>query len=193
MAVSALLACGDGGSPPMPSTTGNMAFTVAGAGAVVVPATTCELGGTSRFVALAVGFSSISNLCGYVVEHGIEWGVCGEPFGGIVIVKANGTSTPSPVQPGVYAFTGGPTTDQDGNTVLFTSDLRLQDATCDPNNDQRTFVDGGAVVIDSVSGGRVRGSVDLTYADGSTLSGDFDVVLCDYDPEICCMMDLCTK
>jgi hypothetical protein len=46
----------------------------------------------------------------------------------------------------------------------------------------------GTIRIDSITSTRVAGNVDLTFEDGSRLSGPFDVARCGFKLDVCTAM-----
>lgn len=192
-ATAALLGCGGGskdkgpvdGGPPaqLPTGTGSAAFTISDAGAIGIPPTTCNFSGFNVSAAgLLVGFTSYGGVCDFARAHGL----CDEKASAyqvvVIIVKAGLVQTQSPVGPGTYTFDASPSPDVNGNLVQVSAEIIHTDAAC---ASIPVEVTSGSVTITSASGSRVVGTADLTFTDGSTLSGAFDVGTCAYSVDLC--------
>lgn len=190
---AALLGCGGGskdqgpvdGGPPaqLPTGTGGAAFAMSDAGAVGIPPTTCNVGGFNVSASgLLIGFTSFGGVCDFARAHGL----CDEKASAsqvaVVIVKAGLFQAQSPVGPGTYTFVASPSPDASGNLVQLSAEISHTDAACASTPVEVT---AGSVTITSATGSRVVGTANLTFADGSTLSGAFDVGTCAYSLDLC--------
>lgn len=172
--------CGGGSSsepatPPASGTIMGSPFTPADRGALVSAPAPCTVSGlgTRSMAALAMGFSSFSNVCGFVQTGGLCADVASSLVVSVSIVNAPATGTASPVGPGNYAI--GTHVDLSGNIVAVGADITKVDAVCAPAS--VPSVQSGTVNLASVSP-RVSGTLDLTFTDASRFSGSFDLPVC---------------
>lgn len=192
-AAAALLGCGGGGKdqapvdggPPLalPTGTGTAAFTMNDAGAVIIAPVACNIQGNTVYASgLMLGFSSFGGLCGFVRTTGLCGDKASATLAGLAVFKAGALQAQSPVGPGTYTYVANPTPDASGNVVQVSGDVTQTDMAC---GGTQNGVTAGSVTVTSAMGGRIVGSLNLTFSDGSTLTGPFDVGTCAYTVDIC--------
>jgi len=114
------------------------------------------------------------------------------------VIRANVASgIPPPIAAATYHVTSGtPTVDTQGNATLASAVAVRTDNTCAEPTASPTAT-GGTIRLDAVSASRVAGVADLTFDNGDTFSGAFDVAVCSVQMDVCtafapaCTSELC--
>jgi hypothetical protein len=182
-AAAALTACGSsddgagngaaGGVNGVTGTVDGVAFSAREAISAVIAPQNCTVSGVSGSVAgLVIGLSNFTGTCA------VAGNACNGKANaqGVVLVIGNLAllGTASPVGPGTYTVSpvGVPISTPVAFAALGRTDASCTDLAGVPE------VRSGTVTITSVSVGAASGSVSLTFADGSTLSGPFSATGC---------------
>lgn len=178
-----LAACGDSGSdnPPLPqcpapaAPSGTLAgsggglgtFTPAEMEALVAGPTTCTVFGNTVSVAgIFLGFTSYQGICNLLTQYGVCFDKANGTIVGVQIANASVPQLPAQVPgPGTYAV------GTVGTTVTSAGYSRTGASCASPARSSAN--DGDTITIDAVTSTQVTGSANLTFADGSTLSGTF--------------------
>jgi hypothetical protein len=200
--IAALLfvACGDddddGAAAPPPQTqlpSGTVLgqpFTPVEGSALVLGQATCDFDPVqASATGLLLGFGSFQGLCSLVTSSQ----GCGTKANGTIVtallVRANvaGGIAP-PVVAGSYTVAATiPNPDAQGNVVFAQGLFTRNDATCRETAGTPTAT-SGTIRIDSITGSRVTGNVDLTFEDGSKVAGAFDVARCGFQIDVCTVL-----
>jgi hypothetical protein len=196
-AVAALLlaACGSssssGAAAPPPAfggTVGGKAFSPADSSALVLGEASCTFQGTTASATgIVVGFGSFSGLCNLVTQTKSCGTKAGATIVNLLVVRANATpgQRATPVQPGTYPVAGTPTPDATGSFTVAQAFITQTGAAPSCTQPATTPVGrSGTIKIDAV-GARVTGSADVTFDDGSHVSGSFDVAACGFQTDVC--------
>jgi hypothetical protein len=195
-------ACGndsDGGSStrPLTGTVGGRSFSALAERVVAARTgtTPCTLpapggGGDLSFgiSALAIELTSYADACGdfatgQCVVHPDAQSVT------ILFAKLDPTGAEPQLAPGTFTVYPSPATaipDGTGRLTVAYAQALATGAAPACAGTPSPAVQGGTLRLDDVSGSPVKGHVDLTFADGSTLEGDFSAALCEgTSPDIC--------
>jgi hypothetical protein len=201
-----LASCGDDGDDAAAAGPGGVSgtvmgqpFTAADAGALPLSAATCSFEGfEASATGLLLGFGSFPGLCTFVTQHQGCGTKANATIVNVLLLRANVLGgSPGPVQPGTFAVGAAtPTPDAQGNVTIAQALLTRTDATCgEPAS--VPDVTSGTVLLTSV-GARIAGSVDLAFADGGRVAGNFDVPACGFETDVCtalaggdCATDVC--
>jgi hypothetical protein len=192
-----LASCGDDSGSAAPTPTGptlpsgtvlGKSFTPVEGSVIVLDGGTCTFGNVqASTTGLLLGFGSFSGMCSLVTTT--NW--CGAKANGTIVsgfvVRANavgGTASALGTYP-VSAATPAP--DAQGNVVFAQGFITRWDATCNVTSGFLPAT-AGTIRIDSITSTRVAGNVDLTFDDGSRLSGPFDVARCGFQLDVCTAM-----
>jgi hypothetical protein len=204
-----LMACGSSSGDGVSGTVGGRAFSPVEVKAVLTDtgSTPCSLpnpvgGGSITFgvAATAISFTSYANACGDYASgqctlHADAQNVT------VLLAKLDPLApTVAPaLTPGTFTVTASPaavTPDGSGRlNVAFAQALATAAAPACAGTPSPS-VAGGTLRVDEVSATRVVGNVNLTFADGSKLAGDFAADVCaGAEPDICSLatsQSLCT-
>jgi len=182
----ALAGCGGGGgSGSGPGGGGSLAGTLQGSAflpvegsALVVPPTGCPIsGGTGYGSALILGFSNFAGLCTFAQQSQICDDKANVVFFTVTVIKA-GLTPQTPVGAGTYPV------GTSSASLAVDSSYNRTNAAC-VHSEPVTLTATGTVTISSIGAGRVAGSADVTFSDGSRMAGSFDVPVCSYQADLC--------
>ena len=180
----ALAACGADQAPAPPPTLhvasgGRFYAATDSAGFLMAPMACGQLMGDSATL-VQVRLTTAGNVCGQAQEHAFCAEQAAAATASLTIVRANASGGIAPaIGPGTYASSDGNAVDENGNFMWFWSSWDRLDASCGllPGGPKEGGL--GTVTFDEVGPTRIRGSADIAFDDGSTLSGPFDVAVCD--------------
>jgi hypothetical protein len=174
-------------------------FTPLEMGALVVNPTTCSVGGTSVHLAgIFLGFPSFSGLCSLLQSYGFCFDkanqtIVGAQIANVGLIQAQtvpGAGTTYNVTPST-----GTTPDGNGNfRVASVSYSRVGAApTCTTAASSDTNAPGtGSITIDTITATQVTGSMNVTFADGSTLAGTFVAATAPISINVCQVITGCS-
>lgn len=135
--------------------------------------------------ALLLGFGSFDGLCEVAQQAAACGGKANATTVNVLVLRANVLGgAAGAVQPGTYPISlDTPAPDAQGGIVFATALVSRTDAACD---DTSGLVEptGGSVTIESITD-RVTGSADVTFSDGGSVSGRFDVPVCGFSTDVC--------
>ncbi len=201
-----LVACGssskNSSGPPVSGTIGGHAFSPADVQAIQAGtgSTPCPvpLGNTTVNVgikALAILLTSYPNSCGDFATAQCKLHQNAQSVT-IIFARLNPLGTEPPLAPGTFTVNDSPATvtpDGSGMLVVAFAQALSTNATC--VGTPSSSIKGGTLRLDQVTG-PITGHVDVTFADGSTLSGDFSAPICPgVSPDVCSLattQQLCT-
>jgi hypothetical protein len=138
--------------------------------------------------ALLVGFGTFEDLCGFAQRAA----ACGEKANAtivnVIVLRANvlGGSA-APIQAGTYAISAAnatPAPDAQGNVTFATAIVSRSDATCTDTSGNLSTT-GSSITLEQVGPDRVTGSANVTFSDGGSVSGRFDVPVCAFSTDVC--------
>ncbi len=190
VAVVAAAGCGSSSSSStaVSGTFGGTAFTPAEVNAVNAPPTLCTFPGLQlQAAAVAIGFTSYSGFCSDITNAqcaGHKDARAVTVFvANVLLPGATGApSAPPAITAGTYTVTDAAFgTVGAGLTKLAFADVLQSDASCASTPTAAT----GSIRIDQVGGTQVTGYVDLTWANGGKLQGNFTA-------NVCSGVDVCT-
>lgn len=185
MTVTATFTGGGGGGGGGLGTLAGAPFTPASGGALIIPPTTCAVGGTTaHFSGIVIGFSSYADLCGFAQANGV---VCtykaNATIASVDVLKGGLVQTPGAVGPGDYPVVTRINPDADGNFAGAGCSYSRASGTCNLTDSDGI---GGTVTISSVTASKVTGTLNnVNFGDGSKLDGPFDVTICNYSLNLC--------
>jgi hypothetical protein len=192
IAVAALAAaCGgssgsssSNGSTTAQGTLAGAAFQPSESVGFIVQPTSCTIGTETTALAMAgVMFTNAQGTCSFMQEH-----PCDDKKGAtgvtVAIVRGGAAGANVAIGAGTYAVTTAlPTPDANGVITSVFAGAGKNDDSC---HDAMESVTGtsGTVKIDQVTP-TLKGSVDLTFSDGSKFSGSFDAASCARNLDAC--------
>lgn len=177
-------ACGTEPAPAPPSTLhvasgGHFYAATDSAGFLMAPMACGQLPGDSHTL-VEVRLTTAGSLCGLAQEHAFCAEKAAAMNASLTIARSNASGGVAPaIGPGTYSSRDTSAVDADGNSMWFWSSWERLDDSCArlPGGPKEGGL--GTVTFDEVGPSRIRGSADITFDDGSTLSGPFDVAVCD--------------
>lgn len=185
--VAALVAsaCSKSDKTELPSgTVLGKAFTPVEAVAVFASVASCQLEGGSLNVSnLSLAFRDAAGLCTTAAHPCV-----GKPNARTVgvLLMTQGASAQQPIGPGRYdvVLDGSGLKPNANGTFVYGIGLSVQtDATCAESAPPTQG--SGTVELSSVGTGSVRGTIDLTFADGGKFAGPFEASVCGTHPTAC--------
>jgi hypothetical protein len=114
---------------------------------------------------LTITVTDVSGACNYVVNRQTKAGARG------LVINLLET----PLAPGTYAVTEGAMPAQDYFAQAY---FLASDANCVPLFATMPFARSGTLVVDTISATEVTGSYDVTFGNGTTLTGAFRATDC---------------
>lgn len=145
--------------------------------------------------ALALEMTSYADACGDFASTQCRFHANGQSVT-LLLAKLNPAGTEPELGPGTYTVTSSPTTVTPDGTGLLTvayGQAIATDVAC--AGTPSPSVQGGTLRLDQVTG-PITGRVSLTFADGSSLEGDFSAPICEgTSPDVCSLATaqaLCT-
>ena len=199
-----------GVSSPVSGAIAGTSFTPTDSAAIVVDPTRCNIEGAvagalqgmdggvqatdaqggvqdvnASLTTLVIAFSSFPQLCALMQQtQGCEL-KANASIASLIVFRAAVGSTASSIAPGTYPV-GLPQLTADSRWAFsFAAGMASQtDAQCQSSSGSNVSA-SGSITIDSVSSTDVTGSVDLTYLDGSHLSGSFTAPICHTQLDSC--------
>jgi hypothetical protein len=194
LAGAALAACGGGSSstpsPPPPPISGKIfgaPFTPVEGAALELQQATCAIEGvTATATGVLVGFGSFAGLCGVAGQTRGCGGKANATVVNLFVIRANvARGTPAPLAAATYQVTSGtPVVDAQRNATIASAVAVRTDNACVETTASPTAT-GGTIRLDVVSASRVAGVADLTFDNGDTFSGAFDVAVCSVQMDVC--------
>ncbi len=191
--VGVLGACGGGGdgkkSEPEPArvkgTVLGQAFDPVDGTALVLSPETCVFQGVlqASATAILVGFGTFENMCQVAQQTKACGGKANGTTVNLLVLNASAVGAATAVQPGTYPVT----TAQPDVTKPFTvatAFVAKTDGTC-ADSASAVEATGGTVTLDRTGPDRVTGSASVTFSDGSSVSGAFDVPVCGFSIDVC--------
>lgn len=136
--------------------------------------------------ALLVGFGTFDGMCGVAQQTAACGGKANATTVSVLVLRANVLGAPvGAIQPGTYPIsTSSPAPDAQGNVAFTTALVSRTDATCvDTSGDLSATA--GSITVETLGPGRVTGTANLTFSDGGSVSGRFDVPLCAFTTDVC--------
>jgi hypothetical protein len=166
----------NGNVSSLKGTIGGASFTPADGMAFVIAPTTCTFSGVTESVsAVAVSFSSFPGMCQFANEH-----LCDDKkdVTGVsaAITRFGPSASLATIGPGTYKLSTQTAPDENGVFTLVVASASKNNEHCDDTMSGVT-ASAGTITIDAISP-KVKGSLTLTFSDGSTFSGSFDAPNC---------------
>jgi hypothetical protein len=201
-AIAVVAGCGSSSSsstpttPPISGTIMSTPFTPVEGAALVLKEASCTIDvGTGpihpQTTGILVGLGSFTGVCSVAEQTKGCGGKASSTLVNLFVVNANiGTATPAPVAAGNYTVTAPnqvPPVDSQGNVTYVSAIASRTDATCGEPTPPVTAT-SGTIRLDVVSASQVAGEANLTFADGSTLSGAFTVTPCTFQTDACTLL-----
>jgi hypothetical protein len=182
---------GDGGTALVSGTVLGQPFGARDGAALRLTEETClfdtDLGQIqASAAALLVAFGTFENLCGFAQQTA----ACGDKANAttvnLIVLRANVQGgAAAAIQAGTYPVSlSTPAPDAQGNVTFATALVERTDATCEDTSGEPEAT-AGSITIESVGPDRVRGSASVTFSEGSSVSGQFDVPLCAFSTDVC--------
>jgi hypothetical protein len=186
-----LAGCGSSGGgqtqQPISGTILGAPFTPAGAAALVVAPSLCNLGTDASLTGVVLGFASFADVCGFAATSQL----CGDKASALVVpvivarARVATAGAVPPLGPGTYVHAEIPVLDGNGfMSVVEANVIRTLDTSCTHPAVEPELA-SGTVRLDVLDATRAAGSADLVFTDGSTLAGTFDVPVCAYQADLC--------
>lgn len=178
---------GSGSSSPVSGTVGGTGFTPAEIVAALMDPAPCPVTslGTVEVGALGIRFATFTGTCGDLTHSTCVSHRSSRSVTLVVARAATGTASAN-VGPGTYAVadTRQFTIGTSGALELALGDSTTTDAQCADTTSAAT----GSLRIDQVSASQVTGHVDVNFADGGKLQGDFIASRCPFVPATCAVV-----
>ncbi|WP_242345121.1 hypothetical protein [Anaeromyxobacter terrae] len=133
--------------------------------------------------AILVGFGTFENMCQVAQQTKACGGKANGTTVNLIVLNASAVGTATAVQPGTYPVT----TAQPDVTKPFTvatAFIAKTDATC-ADSASAVEATAGTITIDKAGADRVTGNANITFSDGSSVSGAFDVPVCAFSTDVC--------
>lgn len=171
-------------------------FTPGEMGALVVNPTSCTIGGaTIRLAGIFLGFPSFSGLCSLLQSHGLCFDKANQTIVGAQIANAGLVLAQTVPGPGTYTVTPstGTTPDGSGNFRVASVSYSRVGPTCNLLASSDTDAPGtGSITIDAITATQVTGSMNVTFADGSTMIGSFVAATAPISVNVCQALTGCS-
>jgi hypothetical protein len=137
--------------------------------------------------ALLVGFGTFDGLCGVAQQTATCGGKANATTVNVIVLRANVLgATVGAIQPGTYPISSStPAPDAQGNVAFTTALVSRTDATCVDTSGEDLSATAGSITIETLGPDRVTGTADVTFSDGGSVSGRFDVPLCAFTTDVC--------
>ena len=174
------------------------AFTPQEMGALMVNPTTCTVGAFSAHIAgIFLGFPGYSGLCSLVQSYGFCFDKANQTLLSVEIANVGLVQAQSVPGTGVYTVTPstGTTPDTNGNFRVASVSYSRVGATpsCTTVAESNTDTPGtGTITIDSIASTQVTGSMNVTFADGSTAIGTFVAATAPIAVNVCQVVSGCS-
>jgi hypothetical protein len=168
-------------------------------GALVLGPTTCRVGTTNVYVAaVIVGLSSFQGLCSHLQAHGFCWDKASATMASLQIANLGFLQAQTVPAGGgtVYPVTiGTPVVDGNGNFQVAGGAYATTGAACASlaSSNTTTAPATGTITLNTVTATSVSGSANLTFTDGSTLSGTFTAPTAPISVDVCQLVSGCTS
>jgi hypothetical protein len=135
--------------------------------------------------ALLVGFGTYGGLCDVAQQTQACGGKANATTVSVLVLRANVLGgAAGAVEPGTYSISlESPTPDAQGRITFATALVSRTDAAC-ADTSGAVEPTGGSVTIDRISD-RVTGNANVTFTDGGSVSGPFDVPFCAFSTDVC--------
>ncbi|HSD20988.1 MAG TPA: hypothetical protein VLC54_13170 [Anaeromyxobacter sp.] len=138
--------------------------------------------------ALLLGFGTFEDLCGVAQQTAACGGKASATTVNVLVLRANVLGgAAGAVQAGTFPISppsATPTPDAQGNLTFATSFASRTDAACaDTSGD--VSATGGSITLATIGPDRVTGSASVTFSDGGSVSGSFDVPVCAFSTDVC--------
>lgn len=204
-------ACGGGGNDKPPSQCpapvapagtlagaggGLGAFTAAEMGALVVNPTTCPISPTqsAHLAGIFLGFPSFQGLCSLLEAYGFCFDKANSTIVGVQIANVGLVQSQTVPGPGTYTVTvGTPVPDANGNFQVTGVSWSRAGPSPACSNAGSSDASGGTVTIDTITATQVTGSMNVTFADGSTLAGSFTAASAPLGVNVCQVVTGCSS
>lgn len=175
-------ACGSSANEPPPLYGG---FAPAGTAAVVFAPTTCSVPfvGSTADSRMALVLTSFPDACGFVTSIDL----CGSTANATPLIAAAVRGTPGASSapafgPGTSSYLADPPT---GPFQAAIASAAQTTTACAAVSGTRLSMDGGQIAVSAVTAGRVTGTFDLRFADGSVHRQPFDAAVCPVSVDLC--------
>jgi hypothetical protein len=178
---------GCGSDDPAPPIFGG--FTPQDGAAVIFAPTECTISGfgTVSLSGVGLGFADYVGVCDVLTQTEF----CGtrESSAAVLGVALSGRidGAVDPAGPGTYPFRSSPPTTEAFLAAL--GDAAEVGLACEAVTE--LDASGGSIVLASVSGEAVSGTMDLRFDDGSVFEHDFDVAVCPISIDLCGLFQPC--
>ncbi|WP_041448317.1 hypothetical protein [Anaeromyxobacter sp. Fw109-5] len=135
--------------------------------------------------ALLVGFGTFGGLCDVARQTQACGGKANATTVSVLVLRANVLGgAAGAVEPGTYPISREtPVPDAQGRLTFATALVSRTDATC-ADTSGAVEPTGGSITIDRLSE-RVTGNASVTFTDGGSVSGPFDVPFCAFSTDVC--------
>lgn len=192
--VGVLGACGDDDDDDEPArvrgTVLGQPFEPSDGGAVRLTEEVClfetDLGDIeANAAALLVGFGTFNGLCDVAQQAQACGGKANATTVSVLVLRANVQGgAAGAVEPGTYPISlSSPVPDAQGRLTFATALVSRTDGACDDTSGA-VEPTGGSITIDRIAD-RVTGNASVTFTDGGSVSGPFDVPVCAFTTDVC--------
>jgi hypothetical protein len=136
--------------------------------------------------ALLVGFATFENLCGVAQQTAACGGKANATTVNLLVLRANVRGeTVGEIPAGTYPLSlSTPAPDALGNVAFNTAFVSRTDAACTDTSGDLSPTAGSLTLL-LVGPDRVTGNANVTFSDGGSVSGSFDVPLCPFTTDVC--------
>jgi len=183
LSIALLAACSSSDSPP-PATFGG--FAPQAQTAVIFAPRTCTLPvvGPTSVSGVAIAFTSFADPCA-VLQDTLFCGTEASSSAILAVALSGlvGGGTVGDTGPGTYPYLANPPTTSSFRASL--GDGAMVDASCASVAGGSLDMAGGQIVLASVDGAGVTGSVDLRFDDGSAFQHAIDATVCPMTYDVC--------
>lgn len=180
-----LAACG-GSSGPRPPLYGG--FAPAGGTAIVFPATTCDIAfvGTTGISGLSITLADFPEVCAFRTDTALCGSRANTTFVTALAVDGVVNGSAPAIGQGTYPYLPNPPTGAFRASIA--SAVKTTD-TCGSQPGSKVGMEGGQIVISSITLTNVTGTLTLDFSDGTSFDQPFDLARCAPPTDLCVFFD----